>query len=55
LAALSVAAVLTWYLRSQADTLHAGLFLFIATLTAIALALGLNVLMYRAALKREWG
>lgn len=54
-AILSVAAVLTWYLRSQVDTLHAGLFLFVATFTAVAVALGLNILMYRAALKREWG
>lgn len=54
-AILSVAAVLTWYLRSQVDSVHAGLFLFIATFTAITIALGLNVLMYRAALKREWG
>ncbi|QDT92171.1 hypothetical protein [Gimesia algae] len=52
---LSVAAVLTWYLRSQVDTVHAGLFLIIVTFTAVTVALGLNVLMYRAALKREWG
>jgi hypothetical protein len=55
LAILSVAAVLTWYLRYQVDTVHAGLFLIIVTLTAVTVALGLNVLMYRAALKREWG
>ncbi|QDV19120.1 hypothetical protein Pan153_37830 [Gimesia panareensis] len=55
LAALSVAAVLTWYVRYQVDTVHAGLFLMIATFTAIVVALGLNVLMYRTALKREWG
>ncbi|QDT80218.1 hypothetical protein Mal35_36890 [Gimesia maris] len=55
LAILSVAAVLTWYLRYQVDTVHAGLYLFIVTLTAVTISLGLNVLMYRAALKREWG